>query len=143
MGVVLWYVIPGVFLLSGVGLLIGGLVSGARTRAFLEKAIETRGEIVAFEEGPPAEAGAPATYRPVISYVPASGQRVRFKPMVYSNPQSFEVGERVVVLYEPDRPDEARIRSFSSLWLSSLMLLGLGTIFSVLGAWLLFGGIRL
>ncbi len=53
--VILSYVIPTVFLLCGVGLLIGGLVTGAKTRAFLCKASETQGEIVALEEEPPME----------------------------------------------------------------------------------------
>jgi hypothetical protein len=141
--VVLTCIIPLVFLACGIGLLIGGFVSVARTRAFIAKAVETTGEVVELEEEPATEPGEPLTYRPVVSFVLDSKQRVRFKSMVHSNPPAYDVGESVSVLYEPNRPHEARIRSFTSLWLLALILIGLGLIFSVLGAGLLVGFIPL
>lgn len=139
--VFLAYVIPVIFLLSGVGLLIGGFVSAATTRAFLGQAVETRGEVVALEEEPPTESGEAVMYRPVITYALPSGQKVRFKSKVCSNPAPYAIGDKIVVLYVRERPDQARIRSFRSLWLLSLILLGLGTVFAVLGAALLLGWI--
>jgi hypothetical protein len=139
--VVLSVVIPAVFLLCGIGLLIGGFVSVGRTRAFLRKAIETSGEVVDLLEEPPYESGESPTYRPVVSYVLPSSRRIRFQSMVHSNPPEYAIGESVAILYEPDRPHEARIRSFTSLWLLGIILVGLGMIFSALGAGLLLGGI--
>lgn len=86
------------------------------------------------------DAGDAKTYRPVVTYVLPSGQRVKFKSLVHSNPPAYEVGEKVVVLYETTRPHEARIRSFDSLWLLAVILGGLGMVFSVVGAGLLVGG---
>jgi hypothetical protein len=43
------------------------------------------------------------------------------------------------VLYHPNPPHDARISSFTDLWLLSLILGGLGVLFTALGAGLLLG----
>jgi hypothetical protein len=132
-------VLPLVFLLVGVGLLIAATAYWTRTRTFLRRAAETIGEVVALEEEPSSEAGEPPTYRPVVSFSIGPAQRVTFKSTAHSNPAEYQVGASVRVLYDPDRPHEARIRSFTSLWLLLAILSGLGFIFTALGAGLLLG----
>ena len=132
-------ILPSIFLACGIGLLIGGLIAAARTRAFLQKAIETAGEVIALEEEPAMEAGESCTYRPVVAFLLESQHKVQFKSMVHSNPPAYQVGEKVRVLYEKMRPQEARIKSFTSLWLLAMILVGLGSIFTILGVGLLMG----
>jgi len=132
-------VLPLIFLLIGMGLLIAATLYGARTRTFLSRAAEAIGEVVALEEEPSTEAGEPHTYRPVVSFPIGPTQRVRFKSMAHSNPPEYKVGASVRVLYDSDRPHEARIRSFTGLWLPLAILGGLGLIFTALGAGLLLG----
>lgn len=136
--VALRYVIPLIFLLSGAGLLIAALVVLARTRAFLARAAETVGQVVALDEELPLEAGDPHTYRPIVSFQVA-GTPIRFESMAHSNPPEYEIGASVRVLYDRDRPSEARIRSFVSLWLLPMILGGLGLIFTAVGSGLLLG----
>lgn len=131
--------IPLIFLRGGVGLLIGATLNVTRTRAFLAKAAEAIGEVVALEEAPPTDPQELQTYRPVISFQIGPSQRVQFKSMAHSNPPEYQVGASVRVLYDPERPDEARIRSFTSLWLLPVILGSLGLIFTGLGAGLLLG----
>lgn len=135
--VILSRIIPLVFLLSGIGLLIGATLNFTRTRAFLARAAEAIGEVVALEEEPPTEPGESHTYRPVVSFQIGANQRVRFESMAHSNPPQYKIGASVRVLYNPDRPNEARIRSFTSLWLLPVILGGLGLIFTGLGVGLL------
>ncbi|MGQ0835150.1 MAG: DUF3592 domain-containing protein [Gammaproteobacteria bacterium] len=136
--VALRYVIPLIFLLSGAGLLTGALVLLVRTRAFLARAAETVGQVVALDEEPLMEAGDPHTYRPIVSFQVA-GTPIRFESMAHSNPPEYEIGASVRVLYDRDRPSEARIRSFVSLWLLPMILGSLGFIFTVVGSGLLLG----
>lgn len=137
--VVLGLILPLIFLLCGIGLLIGATSHLRRTRAFLATAVETTGQVVALEEEPPTEPGERCTYRPVVSFEIGSTQRGRFESIAHSNPPEYEVGATVRVLYDPRRPNDARIRSFTSLWLLGIILGGLGLIFTALGAGLLLG----
>lgn len=137
------YVIPLIFLLSGAGLLIGALVMLARTRAFLARAAETMGQVVALDEELPLEAGDPHTYRPIVSFQVPGLPPIRFESMAHSSPPEYEIGASVRVLYDRDRPSEARIRSFVSLWLLPMILGGLGLIFTAVGSGLLLGHIPL
>jgi Protein of unknown function (DUF3592) len=135
---VLSRIIPLIFLLSGIGLLITATRQVTRTRAFLARAAEAPGRIVALEEEPATEPGDARTHRPVVSFQ-AGPSRVQFKSMAHSSPPQYEVGASVRVLYDPERPIDARIRSFTDLWLLAIVLGGLGGIFTVLGAGLLLG----
>jgi hypothetical protein len=132
-------VLPLIFLLIGIGLLVAAARYLTRTRTFLGKSAEAIGEVIALEEEPATEPGDPRTYRPVVSFPIDSTRRVRFKSVAHSNPPEYEVGDSVRVLYDPDRPGDARIRSFTSLWLPLTVLGGLGLIFTALGAGLLLG----
>jgi hypothetical protein len=132
-------VLPLIFLLCGIALSIAAARHALRTRAFLSTAVEAVGEVVALEQELPMEPGEPHSYRPVVSFSIGPRGRVRFKSMVHSYPPEYEVGASVRVLYQPNRPHDARIRSFTDLWLLSLILGGLGVIFTALGAGLLLG----
>jgi len=140
--IVLTLVIPLIFIVCGVGLLTGAGRYLVRTRAFLAKAKETIGEVVALEKVPPTESSELPTYRPVVSFR-VGAQTIRFQSIAHSNPPEYEPGASVHVLYDPARPGEARIRSFTSLWLLPIVLGGLGLIFTVIGLGLLLGGIPL
>jgi len=51
-------------------------------------------------------------YYPVVEFVAMDGKRRSVKLNEGSSSPSYEVGEEVTVLYEPDHPSDARIKSF-------------------------------
>lgn len=53
-------------------------------------------------------------YYPVVQFVASDGKRREVKMSVGSSSPEYEVGDEVVVLYEPDRPIDARIKDFGS-----------------------------
>jgi hypothetical protein len=95
------------------------------------------------EEVPPQQPGADEreTYAPVIVFITDSGQKVRFTSLASSYPPRYAVGDSVPVLYEANRPDQARIRSFHDLWFMPSLLGGLGLVFTAIGAGLLIVGV--
>lgn len=131
--------LPVIFLMAGCGLLTAAARHGLRTRAFLGCAREAAGEVVAFDEEPAMEAGDPRTYRPVVSFTTERGAPVRFSTMAHSSAPTYELRAAVRVLYDPDRPQDARIRSFTELWMLPILLAGLGSVFTALGAAILLG----
>jgi len=56
---------------------------------------------------------------------------------VGSNPSSFQEGNEVTVLYNPNKPNNASIKDFFSLWLLPFVLMFLGVGFTMLGIVLL------
>jgi len=69
-------------------------------------------------------------YFPVVEFKARDGKRRTVQLNEGSNPQSHEVGDEVTVLYEPENPNDARIKSFGS---SALMWI-LPSITGLLGA---------
>ena len=101
-----------------------------RTRSFLAKAITTSGEVAAVKEEVEHDAnGLSTSSRPVVSFRTEGGMTIRFEAMSTRGPAFYRIGDRVTVVYDPLRPDRAHIRSFVSLWLLPLVLLGLGGAF--------------
>jgi hypothetical protein len=53
-------------------------------------------------------------YYPVVEFVAGDGKRRSVQMNEGSSSPRYEVGDEVVVLYEPERPLDARVRSFGS-----------------------------
>jgi len=53
-------------------------------------------------------------YYPVVEFVASDGKRRSVQMNEGSSSPSYEIGDEVVVLYEPDHPLDARIKSFGS-----------------------------
>lgn len=68
-------------------------------------------------------------YYPVVEYRSSDGRKHSVQLTEGSSPASYEVGEDVTVLYDPEHPLDARIKSFSS----SLLLWVLPGITGILG----------
>jgi hypothetical protein len=77
------------------------------------------------------------TYYPVVKFVALDGKQRSVQLNEGSSPPSYEVGDEVVVLYEPDHPLNARIKSFASsagMWILPTItgILGIGFLVAVL-----------
>jgi len=76
-------------------------------------------------------------YYPVVEFVASDGRRRNIQINEGSYPASYEVGDQVVVLYEPDHPIEARIKSMGStigMWILPGItgIIGIGFLVAVL-----------
>lgn len=130
-------VVKYVFALLGVGLLIGAGFSVAHTRSFLEHAIRTQGTVVALvprysNNSSNNSTNSSPTYAPMVRFSHA-GQVIDFTASTSSNPPSYQVGERVGVLYLESAPFQARLDSFFSVWGATVVLVPLGAIFLLIG----------
>ncbi|MFB2834476.1 DUF3592 domain-containing protein [Floridanema evergladense] len=50
--------------------------------------------------------------------------------MIISYPPSFKVGQRVAILYNSNNPQLAQISTFWQLWFNSVLVIGLGILFT-------------
>jgi hypothetical protein len=72
-----------------------------------------------------------------VSFQTAQGQAVTFVTSWGTSPPAYRRGDQVIVLYDAATPDKAEIEGFLSLWLGTLILAGLATVFGLLSATLM------
>ena len=137
----LW-IVKVVFAVIGTGLSIGALFLYRSSSEYLERALRAEGEVVDLHLSRGSSSDDGPTYRPVVRFSMDDGAPREFTSSTGSNPASYSVGERVEVLYFEDSPQDAKINSFSDLWLGTLILGGLGATFFLIGGGMILATMR-
>src|SRR6185369_15947345 len=78
-------------------------------------------------------------YSPVVVYEPSPGEKVRFSGNVVTNPPRYKVGDKVVVVFDPDDPGGALIdRALEHYFVPAVLgFLSLSMFAAGLAVWLL------
>jgi hypothetical protein len=124
-------IIGPIFLVVGVGLLLGFFFAFSRTKRFLASAQEARAEVVGVKES--MGSSRERVYYPVLRYRTQQGDTKEVTSSVGSNPPRYKEGDSVVVLYDPAHPSDVRIHSFINVWMGPLVLGLLGVILTGVG----------
>ena len=142
----LWLLIPLVLAVGGAVFLVLGVRNFVRTRRFVSQASSATGTVTDVKtrasrshtgDGPRV-----STYRyPVVRFQTQDGRTVEFESETGTNTCSQKPGEQVEVLYDPLKPEEARIKTFMMLWFGPLIFSVVGFFLFVFGS--LFGLIAL
>lgn len=127
-------------LLLGIALLLGGVVSVVSARRARGVAVAARGVVVALEKRV-LSPGSSGVWCPVIEFVTAAGERVRFESGFGTMPASHKVGAAVALLYDPAAPARAEVDSALSRWIYPGCLLAMGAGACFFGV--VFAGIQL
>lgn len=128
-----------IFSFVAVVLLYFAFAQMTSTRNFLKTATETGGRVASLNIGTSRSTGSGGVsrtttiYYPVVEFNMVDGQDITFVSSVGSNPSSYEVGDSVAVLYNPQNPHNAKIKSFMDLWFGVLVPGGLGAVFLLIG----------
>jgi hypothetical protein len=104
----------GCFLVLGAAVsFLMALAFGLHTWQFRRTALRASGEVIELRK----ETGeSDITYRAVFRFKDAAGKEHTVTSSVNSKPATHRVGDRVTVLYHPNRPGAARIDSYWELW---------------------------
>ena len=114
------------------GMLVGlaALIWLGRTIAFVRQAQEAPGKVIRLEGR--ASGSKPSLTKassfPVFEFTDAAGGKHVVRSRVGSHPPTFKPGEAVTVLYRPEAPQEARLKSLSDLWLLPSAVAALGVV---------------
>ncbi len=119
-----------VVLVLAVGFLSGGWYLGKDMSVFLETSVSVPGEVISIESvHNNSGEGSRYTYYPVVAFTDFNGQPYRFRDSVGSNPSFWDIGDRLTVLYTPDRPETtARINRGIFNWIIPMALGGVGVL---------------
>jgi hypothetical protein len=71
---------------------------------------------------------------PKVRFLTRSGREQVFTSATGSSPAQFRVDQPVTVLYDPENPAYAYIRSFQSLWAGPIVICAAGALFLSVGA---------
>ncbi|GGJ23168.1 DUF3592 domain-containing protein [Deinococcus roseus] len=124
-----------IFIMAIGGLFLLGAVWAAGSQwAFLQKSLSANGHVVDLEKGRLSKGG--VVYYPFVKYTTRQGKTLIFRNPLGSDPHP-DIGDRVTVLYDPQKPASATISSFADLWMIPCILLGLGLCFGGVG-WFVF-----
>jgi hypothetical protein len=116
-------VIKYIFLTFGLIILIGAFFLFADTKDFLKDAQTTHGKVIELIRSRTSDS---IVYMPVVEFETKEGSVVEFTSSAGSNPPSYSRGDIVEVLYRESSPEQAKIKSFFSLW-------GMATVFGIMG----------
>lgn len=119
-----FFMLPGLGMLAG---LYGVIVTGPDP----DRMLKTEGEVIGVPGGTPR-----------VVFVDNDGREHVVDGTVSSEPPSYEIGEKVGVLYDPARPDEAIIDSFLERYFVVLMLGGMGGLFTLIGGGTVLAAVR-
>jgi len=72
-------------------------------------------------------------YFPVVEFFSPAGQKMTFESDVGSYPQKPRVGKLVDVIFNPEDPRQASIKSWSAMWFTLSAIAGMGCLALVLG----------
>jgi hypothetical protein len=128
-----------VFLVVGLGCLVGALIYAHRTQDFLRTSVTVQGRIAGFKPVHSSRNGL-TTYAPVFRFEVPGSHFATVVSHTSSGSPAFKVGEGVTVHYPAGHPEKAVIESFGQLWLMDWAVGSFGAIFFATGLWTLVSG---
>jgi len=108
------------------------------TASFIASASRTQGEVMRLLYVESSKRNESGTWKPLVRFKAPSGEIVEFAPSSSSSPPAYEVGETVDVFFDPNDPQDAMLDGFFSLWGGAAITGGLGLVFLLVTAGLLF-----
>jgi Protein of unknown function (DUF3592) len=121
-------VLGGLFSVLGIGWFVA-------TKSFLRRAARTEGTVVGHEQRASRDSdGTTSTlFHSIVEFADTAGNTQRVTMAAGSNPIDYAAGSVVPILFDPEKPTDARIECFSHLWLFPLIFTGLGSVAVVAG----------
>jgi hypothetical protein len=127
------------FILTGGGLMTAALYSLMFNLKLTQIGRIATGTVVGFESG--TDSDGDTVYYPLIKFWTITEQVIEFKHSFATNSPRLQVGQEVRVIYNPENPQEAKLKSFFSMWLFPIFLGLFGLPFLLAGLAALTGNI--
>jgi len=120
---------------AGLGtlLLLGGIGFGMKKQQFLSHAEQTQGTVIGMVQHISNHQGYGHTYAPVFTFHDKTGKEWTVTSGSGSSPPAYHVGESVKVYYSPEKPSDAEVQGFFSLWGGSFIIGIIGLVQLLLG----------
>ncbi len=117
-----------IIVIGGLTLMLFIYVLG-RSMNFLRSCVQTKGKVKDIV----ISRSQNNLYTPVIEFTGPSKKHFSFSPNSSSTSPGYEIGEEVTVIYDPEFPEDAKIKSFFELWMVPIILFAVAGLFLALG----------
>ncbi len=120
------------FLIIGVGLLIGGIVAFVKQTRKDARSVSATGRVINLERRVfnPGRAG---VYCPVVQFTASDGQVIQFESAFGTMPASHSIGQTIAVKYDPANPRAAEVDSAVANWFAPGCMALMGVAFLLMG----------
>jgi uncharacterized protein DUF3592 len=125
----------GGLILLNVMMLGGGLKVLLDGQRFLATAAEARGVVVEIAKVREydSDVGREVTRSyPVVEFITAREQVVRYQPPIGSNPPDYRIGGPLSVLYDPANPEHVVLDTWDELWKAGVVIIAVGLVLTVI-----------
>lgn len=125
-----------IFLYLSAALLAVAGALAIQTLFFLRGAEAAEGTVTGYEvveNGAPFVGGGSGLYYPLVRFRTLNGDRIEFQAHRGTHSHPYEVGGRVIVLYDPDNPESRRLDNTWGLWGGSLVFVIVSGVFALVG----------
>ena len=123
-----------IFMSIGVIMLVVTIWIYNRQQQFYNRAIPVQGTVISYTqyESDGDDGGSTTMYTPMFEYS-YNGQTYTQPGEVSSSSRSYDIGEPVEIMVDPDNPSDMMVDSFMERWFVVLLLGFLGTLFTGIG----------
>ena len=111
---------------AGVVLLVMAFVAYRRSADFVARAWPTQGVVIAVEGSSPA-----APDRAIIRFDLPDGRQIRFRAAPIFGWMTYDVGDRLGILFDPAEPERVQLDTFWHLWTAPVVLGAMGALLAV------------
>jgi len=102
---------------------------------FAQTASRAQGTVIKLVEKPSHASG--SVFYPVFSFTDSKEQAHEINSSIGQYPPAYKVGDTITVLYEPERPENAKPDRFFEVWGLAAILAGFGVVALIIGSVLL------
>ncbi len=123
------------FYLAG-ALIVVALALAVQTLLFLGDAEAVQATVTGYEvveNGAPFAGGGSNLHYPLVEFRTINGDRIEFQANRGTHRRPYEIGARVIVLYDPDNPERRRLDNVWGLWGGSFVLVIVAAVFGLVG----------
>jgi hypothetical protein len=128
------YLVMAILFLVGGGILLFVIKNTIETVVFIRSASKTVGQVIRLATTRNSDGH--TLYLPVFQYRTNDGSLHEYTSTVASKPPAYQIGATATLFYLRKNPQNAKLRSFSELWLLNLIL-------ALVGSTLCAGGVQL
>ena len=131
------FVVPFILLSIAAVLLTQGYQHWRASKQLLDSSLTTEGTVIRNAPYMSSKAGKSTSlaYFPQVKFTTKDGKTVEFTSQVTSRAEQYKPGDPVRVLYRENKPEEAFIGSFKSLWAVAIIFTASGIIVLMFAAW--------
>lgn len=115
--------IHAIVLIIGISLLVLGVKSFVNSRKFISDGNKVEATVI--ENIPSRSNKGSIMYTPLIEYN-IKGNTKNFSPNARANPPAYNIGEKIMLVYQPENAKDVRILSYWGVYLGSNILLAIG-----------------